>query len=97
MRIGVISDTHGLLRPEALRELRGAELLIHAGDIGSAEVLEELRAHAPLVAVRGNNDRGAWARRSPKRIRSRPEASLSTCSMTCRSWTSILQAREWKR
>jgi putative phosphoesterase len=60
-RIGLISDTHGLLRPEALRALAGAELIVHAGDIGGPEVLEALRALAPLVAVRGNNDRGPWA------------------------------------
>jgi putative phosphoesterase len=57
-RIGLISDTHGLLRPEALRFLRGAEHIIHAGDIGAPEILEELRALAPVTAVRGNNDRG---------------------------------------
>ena len=61
-RIGVISDTHGLLRPEAVRALRGSELIVHAGDVGTPEVLEGLRAIAPVVAVRGNNDRGAWAR-----------------------------------
>ena len=59
--VGVISDTHGLLRPEALEALRGSELIIHAGDIGGAEVIEALRRVAPVVAVRGNNDRGAWA------------------------------------
>ena len=59
--VGVISDTHGLVRPEALAALEGAELIIHAGDIGGAEVVEELRRVAPVVAVRGNNDRGAWA------------------------------------
>ena len=62
MRIGVISDTHGLLRPEARRALRGSALIVHAGDVGTPEVLEGLRAIAPVVAVRGNNDRGAWAR-----------------------------------
>jgi len=62
MRIGVISDTHGLLRPEAIRALRGSELIVHAGDVGAPDVLEGLRAIAPVVAVRGNNDRGAWAR-----------------------------------
>lgn len=62
MRIGVISDTHGLLRPEAVRALRGSELIVHAGDVGTATVLEGLRVIAPVVAVRGNNDRGAWAR-----------------------------------
>ena len=60
-RIGVISDTHGLLRPEALRALAGADLIVHAGDVGGPEVLDALRAVAPLVAVRGNNDRGGWA------------------------------------
>jgi putative phosphoesterase len=60
-RIGLISDTHGLLRPEALQFLRGSDFIIHAGDIGDAAVLEELSALAPVTAVRGNNDRGAWA------------------------------------
>lgn len=59
--VGVISDTHGLLRPEALEALVGSELIIHAGDIGGAEVIESLGRVAPVVAVRGNNDRGAWA------------------------------------
>jgi putative phosphoesterase len=61
MKIGVISDTHGLLRPEALRALRGSELIIHAGDVGDPAVLRALGAIAPVVAVRGNNDRGPWA------------------------------------
>ena len=61
MRIGLISDTHGLLRPEALAALAGADHIIHAGDIGDPAVLEALRAIAPLTAVRGNNDRAAWA------------------------------------
>ncbi len=61
MVIGVISDTHGLVRPEALAALRGVDLVVHAGDIGSDEVLTALRALAPVVAVRGNNDRGDWA------------------------------------
>ncbi|HEY7517902.1 MAG TPA: metallophosphoesterase family protein [Methylomirabilota bacterium] len=60
-RIGVISDTHGLVRPEALRALAGADLIVHAGDVGGPEVLEALRGVAPVVAVRGNNDRGPWA------------------------------------
>ena len=64
-RIGVISDTHGLLRPEALTALRGVELIIHAGDIGAAAVLEGLRALAPVKAVRGNVDREPWARDLP--------------------------------
>src|SRR5690606_8426515 len=60
-RIGLISDTHGLLRPEAVAFLRGSDFLIHAGDIGNAAVLEQLRELAPVTAVRGNNDKGAWA------------------------------------
>jgi putative phosphoesterase len=64
--IGVISDTHGLMRPEALVALQGAEAIIHAGDIGSPEVLESLRSLAEVVAIRGNNDRGAWARAIPE-------------------------------
>jgi putative phosphoesterase len=60
-RVGVISDTHGLLRPEADAFLRGSDFLIHAGDIGDAEILRNLAAIAPVTAVRGNNDRGPWA------------------------------------
>ena len=59
--VGVLSDTHGLLRPEALAFLRGADHIVHAGDIGDAGVLEALRHIAPVTAVRGNNDFGAWA------------------------------------
>jgi uncharacterized protein len=62
----LISDTHGVLRPEALRFLRGADHIIHAGDIGDPEILDRLRELAPLTAVRGNNDRG---RRVPKTAR----------------------------
>ena len=64
--VGVISDTHGLVRAEAVEALRGAGLIIHAGDVGGPEVLEALRAVAPVVAVRGNNDRGAWAEELPE-------------------------------
>ena len=60
-KVGVISDTHGLLRPQAVRALRGSELIIHAGDIGKPEVLDSLALLAPIMAIRGNNDRGAWA------------------------------------
>ena len=63
--VGVVSDTHGLLRPEVVKALQGVERIVHAGDVGSPSVLEELRAIAPVVAVRGNNDRGAWASRLP--------------------------------
>ena len=59
--VGVISDTHGLLRSEALEALAGSDLIIHAGDIGDVAVLDGLRALAPVVAVRGNNDRDRWA------------------------------------
>lgn len=59
--VGVISDTHGLLRPQALDALRGSDLIIHAGDVGTAEILDPLRALAPTFAVRGNVDQGAWA------------------------------------
>lgn len=61
MIIGVISDTHGLLRPEAVAALRGSDRVIHAGDVGAPEVLAALAALAPVTAVRGNNDHGAWA------------------------------------
>ena len=61
--IGVISDTHGLLRPEAVKALRGSQCIIHAGDIGSPGVLEELSAIAPLTAIRGNTDKAPWARK----------------------------------
>lgn len=61
--IGVISDTHGLVRPQAVEALRGSDLIVHAGDVGHPAVLEALRTLAPVVAVRGNNDRGAWAER----------------------------------
>ena len=63
LRIGLISDTHDLLRPEALAFLAGSDRIVHAGDICSPGVLEALAAVAPLTAVRGNNDRGAWAAR----------------------------------
>jgi putative phosphoesterase len=72
-RIGLISDTHGLVRPEALAALKGSELIIHAGDIGKPEVLEALQAVAPLVAIRGNNDRDAWARKMSDILDSAPE------------------------
>lgn len=61
MQIGIVSDTHGLVRPELVRELSGVHLIVHAGDIGSRVVLEELKKIAPVAAVRGNVDTGAWA------------------------------------
>ncbi len=65
IRVGLISDTHGLLRPEALAALRGSDFIVHAGDVGDASILEHLSALAPVTAVRGNNDHGAWAARLP--------------------------------
>ena len=61
MRIGLISDTHGLLRPEAIAFLRGSDHIIHGGDIGNAGILDALARIAPVTAVRGNNDAAAWA------------------------------------
>ena len=65
-RIGLISDTHGLVRQEALKALQGVELIVHAGDIGKPEVLDRLQAIAPLAAIKGNNDTAPWARRIPE-------------------------------
>ena len=65
MIIGVISDTHGLLRPEALAALRGSDYIIHSGDIGDPRILDKLAAIAPLTAVRGNVDHGEWAQKIP--------------------------------
>ena len=62
-RIGLISDTHGLLRPEALDALRGSDLILHAGDVGKPEILDELRRLAPAVAIRGNVDTSPWAKK----------------------------------
>jgi uncharacterized protein len=61
MRVGLISDTHGLLRPQALAALQGCDHIIHGGDIGNAGILQQLREIAPLTVVRGNNDTGDWA------------------------------------
>lgn len=66
MNVGLISDTHGLLRADALQALRGSELIIHAGDVGKPEILDELRLIAPVVAVRGNVDTEEWARALPE-------------------------------
>lgn len=68
MRIGVISDTHGLLRPEALAALEGCARIIHAGDIGKPQVLETLERIAPLEVIRGNVDSGDWAAAIPDRL-----------------------------
>ena len=66
MLIGVISDTHGLLRPEALAALRGSDHIIHAGDIGDPTILDQLAEIAPVTAVRGNVDRESWAKSIPE-------------------------------
>jgi len=65
-RIGLISDTHGLLRPEAVEALRASDLIVHAGDVGKSKILEELEKIAPVVAVRGNIDTAAWAAALPE-------------------------------
>ena len=66
IRVGLISDTHGLIREEALRALAGCAHIVHAGDIVKPEILERLRGIAPVTAVRGNNDRGVWAKSLPE-------------------------------
>jgi putative phosphoesterase len=65
LRIGLISDTHGLLRPQALDYLQGSARIVHAGDIGHTSILDALATIAPVTAVRGNNDTGHWARDLP--------------------------------
>lgn len=65
MRIGIISDTHGLLRPEAEQRLAGVDHIIHAGDIGRPEIIDHLRAIAPVTAIRGNIDGAEWAKAYP--------------------------------
>ena len=64
--IGLISDTHGLIRPQALDALKGVDLIIHAGDIGKREVIDALQDIAPVLAIKGNNDIGGWAHRFPE-------------------------------
>jgi len=66
LTVGVVSDTHGLVRPEAILALRGADVILHAGDVGGSQVLEEIGTLAPVIAVRGNVD-GGWARFLPER------------------------------
>ena len=65
VRVGLISDTHGLLRREAIDFLRGSDFIVHGGDIGSQDILDQLSAIAPVTAVRGNNDRDGWAAQVP--------------------------------
>ncbi len=68
MRIGLISDTHGLLRPQAVNALIGVAHILHAGDIGNIDVFERLQMLAPVTAIRGNNDTGAWAAAIPETL-----------------------------
>ena len=68
-KIGVISDTHGLLRKEVIEHLQGCDAILHAGDINKPEILEELRQIAPLYVVRGNNDKGEWAEELPMSLK----------------------------
>ena len=65
-RLGIISDTHGLLRPQAVAFLKGCDRILHGGDIGNAAILAHLSTMAPVTAVRGNNDKGAWAEAIPE-------------------------------
>jgi putative phosphoesterase len=74
--IGVISDTHGLLRPQALRALEGSDLIIHAGDVGDPKILDALKTLAPVFAVRGNVDTDSWAQALPE------TEVIETCSST---------------
>ena len=66
IRVGLISDTHGLLRPQVVAALQGSDFIVHGGDIGDGGNLEALKAIAPLTVVRGNNDREPWAARIPE-------------------------------
>lgn len=67
-KIGIISDTHGLLREEVIKELESCQLILHAGDINKLEVIQQLEAIAPLKVVRGNNDKGEWAEQLPESL-----------------------------
>ena len=82
MTVGVISDTHGIIGPEAVEALRDSELIVHAGDVGRPEVLKQLGAIAPTIAVRGNIDRDAWAQSYPCRRSLKLAKSGSTCCTT---------------
>jgi putative phosphoesterase len=72
MRLGLISDTHGLLRPQAVDALRQSGLIIHAGDVGHPGILESLKSLAPVIAVRGNIDQGPWAKSLPETVVAEP-------------------------
>ncbi len=83
--IGLISDTHGLLREEALRGLKGSELIIHAGDVGKPEIIDTLKRIAPVVAVRGNVDTEPWAFALPEQSGKRRSATVPTPHNACAS------------
>ena len=89
MRIGIISDTHGLLRPEATDRLAGVHHVIHAGDIGRPEVILGLRKIAPITAIRGNIDIGEWAAEYPHTALVKLGGGLFMCFTTSKSWASI--------
>jgi putative phosphoesterase len=84
VNVGVISDTHGLIRPETLAALAGSDLIIHAGDIGSPDVITALKHIAPVHAIRGNVDRADWALRFPETWPSKPGAYGCGCCTTSR-------------
>src|SRR6266700_6732246 len=82
-RIGLISDTHGLRRKEGVEALRGSEMIIHAGDVGKPEILEDLRKIAPVVAVRGNVDAAEWAKALPQTAVARAGADADLRPARC--------------
>ena len=92
--VGLISDTHGLIRPEALDALRDSDLIIHCGDVGDPAVLDVLRSIAPVRAVRGNNDIGACARSLPADDVVKLTVIKSTSCIICRSSTLIRMPRD---
>jgi hypothetical protein len=81
--VGVISDTHGLLRPEAIAALHGSDLIVHAGDVGDPEILDQLREIAPTFAVRGNVDTSSWAQALPLTEVVEAGACSAMSSTTC--------------
>lgn len=87
MLVGIISDTHGLLRPEAERALQGTNLIIHAGDVGDPEILAKLKRVAPVFAVRGNVDTAAWAKALPATTVVEASGASFTYCIIFRSWT----------
>lgn len=93
--VGLIADTHGLLRPQALAALAGSRHIVHAGDIGAPEILQALERIAPVTAVRGNNDAGPWARRLPEQavLEARPLAPAAQGSARRRALCESRQRR----